>query len=243
MCLAAAACLACVFAVGCGSTDKGEGGSLPQGSERVKLDPAEFTTQIDHLYWPMSPGNRWVYRETEGGTVQRVVVTVTSKTKRVAGVETRVVYDVVSERGKLVEKTYDWYAQRKDGSLWYLGEDTKEYENGRVASTKGSWQTGVDGAQAGVILPARPRVGMSYRQEYYAGSAEDQAKVLSLDEKVEVPFGSFDHVLETKDYTPVEPKVLEHKYYARHVGPALIIGLSGTTGREELLSFNARGGI
>ena len=128
---------------------------------------------IDNPYWPMAPGSRWVYRETDGkGGVMKVVVTVTDRTKTIDGIAATVVHDVVSEDGKVVEDTFDWYAQDRWGNVWYLGEDTTEYEDGK-ASTAGSWEAGVDGAQAGVILPGQPEVGQAYRQEYYAGEAED----------------------------------------------------------------------
>jgi hypothetical protein len=169
--------------------------------------------------------------------VQRVEVTVTSDTKAILGIQATVVHDVVTEDGQLIEDTFDWYAQDTSGNLWYLGEDTKEYEAGKVVSTKGSWEAGVDGAQAGIILPANPQVGMVYRQEYYAGQAEDGAKILSVDELAEVPFGSFDHVLMTKDYTALEPNLLEHKFYAQGIGPVLVIAISGGSDREELISF------
>jgi hypothetical protein len=204
----------------------------------VQLDPDNFTTQIDNPYWPMAPGSRWVYRETDAeGTEQRVEVTVTSETRTIAGIEARVVHDVVTEDGQLVEDTYDWYAQDEDGNVWYLGEDTKEYENGKVKTTAGSWEAGVDGAQAGVLLPGDPEVGMPYRQEYYEGEAEDAAEILSLEEKVSVPYGSFANVLMTKDYTPLDPKLLEHKFYARGVGPVLALALAGGSDREELIRF------
>jgi hypothetical protein len=212
--------------------------TLPQGSGQVELDPADFTTTIDNPYWPMAPGNRWVYREldSEGGT-KRVVVTVTRKTKTIMGIEARVVHDVVTEDGDLVEDTFDWYAQDADGNIWYLGEDTREYENGKVKTTEGSWEAGVDGAQAGIVVPAAPRVGLTYRQEYYSGEAEDRGEILSLNEKATVPFGSFEQVLMTKDTTPLDPKVLEHKYYARGVGPVLAVSVSGGSDREELVRF------
>jgi hypothetical protein len=124
-----------------------------------------------------------------------------------------------------------------DGNIWYLGEDTKEYANGAVVSTEGSWEAGVDGAQAGIVLPASPEVGMTYRQEYYAGEAEDRAKVLSLDEHVEVPYGTFDGCLQTEDSTALDPDVLEHKYYCRDVGPALVIDVGSGAGGEELVTF------
>jgi hypothetical protein len=134
------------------------------------------------------------------------------------GVECVVVSDKAWENGKLIEQTYDWHAQDKKGNVWYFGEDTKEYNNGKVTSTKGSWEAGVDGAKPGIIMQAHPKVGQSYRQEYYKGEAEDMAKAISLDESVRVPYGSFDGVLETKEWTPLEPSYAEHKYYARGVG-------------------------
>jgi hypothetical protein len=215
---------------------------IPKGSERVRLDPAGFTTRVTNPWWPMRPGSRWVYRETDSaGARQRVVVTVTSRTKLIAnGVRARVVHDVVTEDGAPVEVTDDWYAQDRCGNVWYLGEDTKEYENGRVVSTEGSFEAGVDGAQAGVIMPAKPRVGLRYRQEYYAGEAEDRAEVLSLREQVEVPFGRFRQgkVLMTKDLDPLSPRVLEYKFYARGIGPVLTVSVSGGSDREELTAYS-----
>jgi hypothetical protein len=225
------------------SGDETSAGSatLPQGSELVNLDPADFTTEIDNPYWPMTPGSRWVYRETDQeGNVQRVEVTVTDQTKTIAnGVVARVVHDVVSEDGEPVEVTDDWYAQDSAGTIWYLGEDTAEYENGKVVSREGSFEAGVGGAQAGIAVPGHPEVGLAYRQEYYAGEAEDKARVLSLDAQASVPFGSFDGVLQTEDTNPLskpQPEV-EHKFYARDVGPVLVLSIAGGGGREELVSY------
>ena len=166
---------------------------LPRGSEHVTLDPTAFTTRITNPWWPMRPGSRWVYRETDAaGARQRVVVTVTGRTRRIAnGVTARVVRDVVTEDGEPVEVTEDWYAQDRRGNVWYLGEDTAEYEHGEVVSREGSWEAGVAGAEAGVIMPARPRPGLRYRQEYYAGHAEDRARIVSRREQAGVPFGHF----------------------------------------------------
>ena len=214
---------------------------LPTGSARVRLDPADFGTSITNPWWPMRPGSRWVYRETDSeGARQRVVVTVTTRTRLIAnGVRARVVHDVVTEDGAPVEVTDDWYAQDRCGNVWYLGEATREYENGKVVSTEGSFEAGVDGAQAGVIMPAKPREGMRYRQEHYAGHAEDRAEVVSLREQVEVPFGYFrrGRVLLTKEENPLEPRVLEYKFYARGVGPVLAVSVSGGSDREELLGY------
>ena len=236
--------LAALAIAACGGDESGgdEGNDnqgLPQGSEPVELDPAEFTTEIDNPYWPMTPDSRWVYSETDTeGTVQRVVVTVTNKAKQIAnGIEARVVHDVVTEEGVPVEVTDDWYAQDSGGNIWYLGEDTIEYENGKPKTTAGSFEAGVDGAQPGIILPADPEVGLTYRQEYYAGEAEDQGEIVSLDEQAEVPAGHFTDALMTKDTNPLEPKVNEFKFYARDVGPVLTVAVSGCSDREELLSY------
>jgi hypothetical protein len=217
-------------------------GALPQSSEKVTLDPADFTTDIDNAYWPMASGSTWVYRETDQqGVAQRVDVTVTDETKMVMGIEARVIHDVVTQNGQVVEDTLDWYAQDKAGNVWYLGEDTKEYENGKVVSTEGSWEAGVDGAQPGIIMPAQPEPGVTYRQEYYSGQAEDAAAILSATEWVQVTFGSFRHVLLTKDFTPLQPEILEYKFYARDVGPVLVLGVSGGATREELVTFERSG--
>jgi len=215
--------------------------ALPQGSEPVTLDPARFAgVPIDHPFWPMARGSRWVYRETdaEGGN-QKVEVTVTDQAKTILGIQATVVHDIVTEDGEVVEDTIDWYAQDTAGNLWYLGEDTKEYEGGVVVTTEGSWEAGVKGAQPGIILPAAPTVGMTYRQEYYAGQAEDAAEVLSLSQHVAVPFGTFDGVLQTKDFTPLDPANVEHKFYARGVGPVQVIQVAGGSSREVLLTFEA----
>ncbi|MGH2838814.1 MAG: hypothetical protein ACRDJY_10790 [Thermoleophilaceae bacterium] len=206
---------------------------------QAKLDPADLSTEIDNPWWPMKPGSRWVYRETDTeGANQKVVVTVTHRTKKIAnGAEALVVRDVVTEDGEFVEVTDDWYAQDPEGNIWYLGEDTTEYENGKPVSTSGSFEAGVDGAEAGIIMPADPEPGMSYRQEYYAGEAEDEGKIIALDQQAEVPAGHYKPVLMTNDTNPLEPKVSEFKFYARGVGPVLAVSVSGGSDREELLSY------
>jgi hypothetical protein len=203
------------------------------------LAAPKFTTRIDNPYLPMAPGSRWVYRETAtDGTLQRVVVKVTHRTRLIAnGVTARVVRDTVTEKGRLVEDTFDWYAQDRRGNVWYLGEDTKDYENGEVVSTKGSWEAGVNGARAGLVMPAHPRPGMQYRQEQLPGAAEDSGRVLSIDDQAEVTAGHFKRVVMTKDWNPLDPKVLEYKLYARGVGLVLALTVSGGGDREELMRF------
>lgn len=213
---------------------------LPRGDEAVDLDPTDFTTTIDNPYWPMEPGTRWTYRETDGqGGEQQVVVTVTTETKRIAnGITARVVRDTVTEDGALVEDTKDWYAQDALGNIWYLGEETAEFEDGEITTRKGSFEAGDDGALPGIIVPTDPRPGMAYRQEYHAGEAEDNGEVLSTAELAEVPYGQFDGTLLTKDTITIEPDVQEYKLYARDVGPVLVLGVSGGGGREELVSVD-----
>ena len=154
---------------------------LPQGSEPANLDPADFTTEINNPYWPMAPGDKWVYEETDTrGNVEEVVVEVTNETKRIAnGIEARVIRDTVSENGVPVEITDDWYAQDSEGNIWYLGEYVTNYQNGKVVDHSGSFEAGVDGAEAGVAMPANPEPGMSYRQEYYKGEAEDRGAIIT----------------------------------------------------------------
>ena len=202
----------------------------------MKLDPANFTTRIDNPYWPMAPGDKWVYSETDTrGAKQKVVVEVTHKTKTIAnGVEARVIRDTATENGEITEHTDDWYAQDKAGNIWYMGEATAEYKNGKVETREGSFEAGVDGAQPGIAMPAEP--GLSYRQEYYKGEAEDRAAVVTVgEERVQAPFGSFEkRVLMTRDLVPTEPKVQELKFYAPGVGLLLSVHTDG--GRAELVS-------
>jgi hypothetical protein len=248
--LALVAIAACVTAAaGCGGDTAASGdtsastrasarGSLPRAREPVELRPADFVRRIDNQWWPMLRGSRWVYREVDrDGTTVRVEVTVTNRTRTILGIPATVVHDVVTEDGELKEDTYDWFAQDRAGNVWYLGEDTKEYENGKVVSTKGSWEAGVDGAHAGVIMPARPRAGLTFREEYYEGEAEDRAEILGFQARVRVPAGAFQRVLKTKETTPLEPNVVEHKFYARGIGPVLVVGVSRGNSREELVSF------
>jgi hypothetical protein len=211
--------------------------ALPRSDEPHPLDPTDLTADIDNRFWPMRPGTRWVYREVdEEGEELRVVVTVTSETEEIAnGVTARVVRDTVTQDGEVVEDTYDWYAQDSDGTVWYLGEDTAEFEDGRLTTREGSFEAGVDGALAGVVMPGDPEVGMAYRQEFYRDEAEDNGAVLSLDEMADVPAGHFEDLLLTKDTNSLEPDVLEYKLYAPGVGPVLTLGVSGGGGREELL--------
>jgi hypothetical protein len=222
--------------VGASSTSSG----LPRGSEPVDLDPADFSADIDNPRWPMTVGSRWVYRVTDSsdGSKMRDVIKVTDRTKMIAdGIEARVVRDVVSDHGKPIEVTKDWYAQDSDGNVWYFGEHTIEYKHGKPIDN-GSWEAGVDGALPGIALPAEPTVGMTYREEYSKGEAEDQSRVLALDAQAEVPAGHYTHVLMTEDFSPIEPNVSELKFYAEGSGQAVLaVDVSGGSEREELVKY------
>ena len=213
--------------------------ALPTGGLQVELDPADFRSTSDHPYFPIEPGQRWTYREVDAdGTVVQVVVTVSSETKLLAnGVEAAIVRDTVTEDGIPIEDTKDWFAQDSDGNVWYLGEDTAEFEDGKLSSREGSFEAGVDGALPGIIMPADPEPGMTYRQEYYAGEAEDNGAILALDQQAEVPAGHYDDAILTADTIALEPDVLEYKLYAPGVGLVLALDISGGAGREELVSM------
>jgi hypothetical protein len=234
-----AAALAAASLAGCSSsTGSAAGGStrLPQGGETVRLDPADFTVNITNTYWPMKPGQRWVYEEKDDkGTVTRDEVTVLDQTQKVDGIEARVVHDLATSGGVTVEDTTDWYAQDSAGNLWYLGEQTTEFQNGQPGSTEGSWKAGVEGAQPGIALPAEPKNGMAYRQEYLKGDAQDHAVVLSTDERAQTPSGSYTGALLTRDTSPLEPELVELKWYAPGVGPVLTLTPSGEVTREALV--------
>jgi hypothetical protein len=244
MTVGAAGALAATVVVGLGvAANVGastQSSGLPRGSDPVKLDPADFSADIDNRRWPMTVGSRWVYRVTDSsdGSVKRDVIEVTDQTKVIAdGIEARVVSDIVSEHGKPIEVTKDWYAQDSHGNVWYFGEDTIEYKHGKPVDN-GSWEAGVDGALPGIALPAKPRVGMSYREEYSKGEAEDQSRVLALDEQAETGAGHYTHVLMAEDYSPIEPKVSELKFYAKGSGQAVLaVDVSGGSEREELIKY------
>ncbi len=214
-------------------------GRLPQSREPVTLRPTDFTSRITNPWLPFRAGSRWIYRETSPGQpTQRTVVTVTDRTITLGGIAARMVLDVVTgPRGRVIERTRDYYAQDPAGNVWYLGEDTVEFTPGRPPSRAGSWRYGTGGAQAGIAMAARPRAGLAYRQEFLAGEAEDRARVLSTGEQVQVPAGHWSPATLIRETTPVEPRVLEYKLYARGVGNVLTLSASGAAAREELVSF------
>jgi hypothetical protein len=200
-----------------------------------EVDPADFVANIDNRYLPFTPGSRWVYEsETEEG-LERIEVEVTDEVKTVMGIDVTVVRDTVTLDGRVIEDTWDWYAQDRGGTVWYFGEETEEYGEDGSVSSAGSWEAGVGGARPGILMPADPEVGRAYRQEYYEGEAEDVAEVVRTGETAAVPAGRFEDLVVIREWNPLESDVLEEKYYARGVGPVLEQKISGGDERVELV--------
>ena len=201
------------------------------------IDPANFVGQIDNPYLPMTPGTTFKYEvETDDGLVEETTF-ITHETKTIMGVVCTVVRDTATVDGQLEEDTFDWYVQDTNGNVWYFGEYTTSYQNGEVIGHEGSWEAGVDGALPGIVMMANPLPGKSYRQEYLKGVAEDMAKALRLNARVSVAYGDFENCLVIKEWTPLEPGQIEHKYYAPGVGLVLIMELKGKNVRTELVDI------
>jgi Ca2+-binding RTX toxin-like protein len=213
--------------------------SAPTAQLEIPFDPANFAGPIDNPYFTLQPGTTFVSRSPDGIEVGTFVVT--HETKVIAGVICVVVRDTVRADGELAEKTADYFAQDKDGNVWYFGEDTAEYENGKIVSTEGTWRAGVDGAIPGIIMLASPQPGDEYDQENAPGIAEDHAEVLSLTETVTVPYGTFTQVLQTLETTPLDPALLEKKHHAAGVG--FLLATDSVTGEalEELVKIKVDG--
>jgi hypothetical protein len=211
------------------------------------ITPTDFSgargrpNPIDNAYFPLRPGTTYVYDGTKDGEPQHDVLAVTRERKPILGVSTVVIRDTVTVSGILLEDTFDWFAQDDGGNVWYFGEDTKEYDaQGNVISTAGSWEAGVAGAKPGIVMEARPSAGDTYRQEFAAGEAEDMASVQSGSKHVSVAYGSFEDVLQTKEFSCLEAGI-DHKYYAPGVGLVLVVAVSGGDERLELVSVTTGG--
>jgi hypothetical protein len=199
--------------------------------------PSSFTARVDNPWFPLRPGTVYVYRGVKDGASARDVLTVTHAVKTIAGAPCVVVKDRLYLDGKLEERTTDWYTQDRRGNVWYFGESTAALDKrGHVKSTEGTWQAGRDDAKPGIYMPARPTPGRSGRQEFYKGNAEDHFRVLSLHATIRVPYTSSSKALLTKEWTPLEPGVLDHKLYVRGVGTVLEQTVKGGDERLELVS-------
>jgi hypothetical protein len=208
---------------------------LDQSSKTPKFDPGDFVPVVNNRFFPLHPGTRFIFRGEADGVPERTIVDVTHQKKTILGIEATVVLDRVFQNGSLTEKTLDWYAQDEDGNVWYLGEDSKAYENGKVVSTAGSWEAGKNGAVGGVIMLAHPKVGDTYRQEVAAGVAEDMARVLHRGLSVKVPYGTFHGCLETEEFTPLEPGAKELKFHCPRTGFVKGRDVPSSIGHSELV--------
>jgi hypothetical protein len=211
------------------------------GTYAPSIDPGDFVGTIDNRFWPLTPGTAYHYRGVRGSTPQIDDEVVTNQTKQILGITATVVRDVVSEHGSPIERTFDWYAQDAQGNVWYMGEDSFELRHGRFVKASDSWESGVDGAQPGIIMPADPMPGEAYRQEYYPpGQALDEARVLRLDGSIEVPYGSYTGVLVTSERSPLEPQT-EEKYYAPGLGEVAERVVKGHHEQFQLVSVTHTG--
>lgn len=193
----------------------------------VEINPNDFVATVDNPYFPRIPGTRSVYEGMTADGLERVEIEILHETREVMGIQATIMHDVVYLDGELVEETYDWFAQDKHGNVWYLGEDVDNYEDGVLKDHDGAWEAGVDGALPGIVMFANPanHIGETMRQEYYAGNAEDQADILSATKQITVPVGSFENVVQTYDYTPLDPEAQEHKFYAAGIGEIRTVDL------------------
>ena len=198
------------------------------------IDPTNFTTTIDNPYFPLVPGTTFTYLTPDGAI--KDVFAVTHDTSVINGVTCVQVHDSVYTDGELTEDTLDFFAQDREGNVWYFGENTAEFENGLLATIEGSFLSGLNNDKAGIIMKAHPAPGDFYRQEFSLGNAEDFAETLNLNSRVVVPYGRFNNCLKSQETTPLEPDALEDKYYAPGVGNVLTVDVV-TGERDELISI------
>ena len=216
---------------------------LPVQAQTIAFDKSNFhdPLKIDNKYFPLKTGTIMIYNGTdEDGKSTSDIFTVTNDTKQIHGITTRVVNDSAFVEGDLVEPTADWYAQDDNGNVWYMGEFTTDLTN-KKNPHEGSWEAGVKGARAGIIMLAEPKVGDTYEQEFAKGEAEDKGTVLSLNENVSVPYGSFSNVLKTKDFSNLEPDIVENKYYAQNIGEIKELIVKGGSEEMTLIQINGTG--
>jgi hypothetical protein len=239
--LAAATVTGMLVALGACGSDNGDSatstvpGEVP--SSTYEVDPANFAHPVENPYFPLKPGTTLGYKGSDEGRQAFEVYSITSRTKTILGVKTRVITDRFYEDGKLHESTEDWYVPDSKGTVWYFGEATMTIgSNGKPNGTSGSWEAGVDGAKAGIFMPAEPKVGQAFRQELYKGEAEDKFRILSLRAPVKVPYVSTRRAMLTTEFTRLEPGAISHKYYVRGVGEVLEQDVKGGNERLALVS-------
>jgi hypothetical protein len=206
------------------------------GSAAPVFDPNNFVAAVDNPYFPLPVGRTLVYSGIKDGQAQRDTVTVTTQTKVVLGVSATVVSDIADHDGTVLERTSDWYAQDKQGNVWYLGEDTVQFLANGKGDTSGSWEAGVKGALPGIVMEANPQIPDAYRQEFLAGQAEDTAWVVDRGGTVSVPYGKVRNVLTTLEATKLEPGAYDQKVYGPGIG---IVSEQALTGDPELANLES----
>ncbi|SFC89308.1 hypothetical protein [Streptomyces aidingensis] len=223
----------------------GQAGQIPAQTTTTppaSLDPADFTTGIDHPHLPMEPGTRFTYRSDAdpGGEMGRVraVVEVTDETTEIGGVPALIVKETVSVDGVVIEESDNWFSQDSDGNVWNLGADTNTVEDTEVFETPGAWQSGKHGAHPIIIMPAGPEVGDVYITPDAPEEQEATVEILALDTAVDVPFGSFDSTVATANTNPVQPHDTYRLTYAEGVGLVLREQTEGGAQRMELISVD-----
>jgi hypothetical protein len=203
-----------------------------------RLHPSDFVRRVDNPWFPLKPGSFWRYRGQKEGVPMTDIVRIAKGTKRILGVRTTVVHDTVLIHGRPEEETFDYYAQDRHGNVWYFGEDTKELNSrGKVVSREGSFRAGRDGARPGLFFPGHPKVGVSARQEFFKGHAEDHFRVIDRRATVSVPFVTTRHSVRTREWTPLEPGVVDNKYYVHGVGTVREFAVKGPVEKLRLVDF------
>ena len=207
------------------------------------FDPGYFVPKITNKYFTLEPGTKFTYEKKTSEGTERTEVAVLRETKEIMGVRTTVVWDRVWLNDKLKEDTRDWYAQDRDGNVWYFGEAVGNYKDGKLVNYAGTWEAGVDGAKPGIIMPGDPKVGYAFQQEHAKGKAEDMGTVIAVGKQIKVPYGTLDGCLQARDWSRLEKMANEYKYYCPTVGFVVLeelawLGASLLEGKTELVSVS-----
>lgn len=201
---------------------------------------SDFVAGVTNPWFPLKPGSKWVYKGVKDGAPNIDTFVVTTRKRVVQGVSTTVVMDVTTSGKRVVEATEDWYAQDKQGNVWYFGENTKEFDKSGKVDTSGSWEAGVGGAKAGLFMPANPQIGMSFYQEYLKGEAEDTFKIVSLTATIAVPAGTYNTTLMTEESTVLEPGIITQKNYAKGIGEVYENDTKGPAEYSKLATYTVK---
>jgi hypothetical protein len=241
--LIAAAAIATAGCGGCTSASRTTSAPAPDAAAPPNTPPPgrDFVRTIDNPWFPLEPDTVYTSKGEDEGTPATDVLRVTGRTKRILGIRATVIDDRVYKNGRIAERTNDYYAQDKQGNVWYLGEDTATYKrNGRIGSREGTFRAGRNGARGGIFMPAHPHVGDGGWQEYYPGHAQDRFKVLNLDTAVRSPAASSHRAMLVQETTPLEPGVVDHKIYVRGIGTVREETVKGGNERYQLVSIERR---